>query len=73
MGSATRAIKRQSFSAMHSLSVVFTDSSGIGEGAVDLGGPRREFLQLALRNLIHSNVFEGPLDSKYLTYNSAGK
>jgi len=41
------------------MSVQFTDDAGISEGAVDEGGPRREFLQLLMSHLAEDvNVSE---------------
>ena len=38
-----RALSRKSFSPANKVSVKFTDDVGASEGAVDLGGPMREF------------------------------
>ncbi|XP_034002246.1 G2/M phase-specific E3 ubiquitin-protein ligase-like isoform X3 [Trematomus bernacchii] len=45
------------------MSVKFSDDLGIDEEAVDLGGPRREFLRLLMEALARSPMFEGR-DSK---------
>ena len=39
------------------MSVKFTDDNGISEGAVDLGGPMREFFTLILDHLHSSQLF----------------
>ena len=39
-----RGMTRKSFSPNKKVSVKFTDNAGLSEGAVDLGGPMREFL-----------------------------
>ena len=39
-------MKRAKFNASHPLSVKFADGSGQSEGAVDRGGPTREFLRI---------------------------
>ena len=41
---ALRGLRRKSFSPDNKVSVKFTDDSGTSEGAIDLGGPKREFL-----------------------------
>ena len=41
-----RAMNRKSFSPRNKLSVKFTDDIGQSEGAVDMGGPAREFFTL---------------------------
>ena len=55
--SAKRALNRKRFNPCHKTSVKFTDDVGSSEGAVDLGGPKREFFTLLLHNLL----FESPL------------
>ena len=55
--SAKRALNRKKFNPCHKTSVKFTDDVGSSEGAVDLGGPKREFFTLLLHNLL----FESPL------------
>ncbi len=52
-------IKRAKFNVSHSLSVKFADGSGQSEGAVDRGGPTREFLRLAIRQMFDSKMFGG--------------
>lgn len=51
-----RALSRKSFSSANKVSVKFTDDNGISEGAVDLGGPMREFFTLILDHLHTSHV-----------------
>ena len=57
----TRPSSRQrvKFNASHPLSVKFADGSGQSEGAVDRGGPTREFLRLAIRQMFDSKMFGG--------------
>ena len=43
---ALRGLERKSFSPDNKVSVKFTDDSGTSEGAIDLGGPKREFFTL---------------------------
>ncbi|XP_039620434.1 G2/M phase-specific E3 ubiquitin-protein ligase-like [Polypterus senegalus] len=52
------------------MSIKFTDDAGHSEGAVDIGGPRREFLRLLMRYLQSSSLFMGPEHKKYLAVNS---
>jgi len=68
-----RGMRRSSFSPHKRVSVVFTDVCGTGEGAVDDGGPRREFFTLGLEWLI-DNVFVGSDSAgKFLSNCSSGK
>ena len=63
MDGTIRAIKRSSFKPLARLSVKFSDDEGGSEGAVDAGGPTREFLRLLIRKMETSCVFEGPATS----------
>ena len=56
---ARRAIKQPSFDPERPLSLKFMDDGGSSEGAVDEGGPRREFFTVALRELNGGNMFAG--------------
>ena len=69
-----KKLKKTSFVASRALSVKFSDDCGGIEGAVDLGGPTREFLRLAIRELFTSSgVFTGGcLQLKIITLNSEG-
>ena len=51
-----RKILSSSFKAVHPLSVRFADDLGNSEGAVDLGGPTREFLRLACKEIFLKHV-----------------
>lgn len=51
-----QALSRKSFPPANKVSVKFTDDNGISEGAVDLGGPMREFFTLILDHLHTSHV-----------------
>lgn len=65
---AKRAFMRHNYSPYHALSVKFTDDIGKSEGAVDNGGPRREFLQLLTEYLAtNSPLFTGETNNKHLT------
>ena len=52
------------------MSVKFTDDNGISEGAVDLGGPTREFFTLILDHLHSSQLFCGLENHRLLSYQS---
>lgn len=70
---ASRAMSRSNFSPQKKVDVKFTDDYGISEGAVDNGGPTREFFRLCLHEIKDKiGIFEGPSDSKVLTCNSRG-
>jgi hypothetical protein len=55
--SAKWALNRKKFHPCHNISVKFMDDIGSSKGAVDLGGPKREFFTL----LLHSLLYESPL------------
>jgi len=70
---ASRAIRRKNFSAQSSVCVKFTDDVGNPEGAIDHGGPRREFLSLMMEHLSsESALFFGPPNCRHLNYISSG-
>ncbi|KAJ1156147.1 hypothetical protein NDU88_008871 [Pleurodeles waltl] len=69
---ARRAFLRKTYKATNRISVMFTDSSGNSEGAVDFGGPTREFLRLLMHYLQHSKLFEGPENRKTLSCDAQG-
>lgn len=70
---ASRALGRSNFSPEKKVDVKFTDDYGISEGAVDNGGPTREFFRLCLHEIKDKiGIFEGPPDAKVLTCNSKG-
>ncbi|XP_042582775.1 uncharacterized protein LOC122137829 [Cyprinus carpio] len=54
-----RAFNRRFFNPEAKLDVVFVDEDDNGEGAVDEGGPTREYLRLLMRAVHQSNIFEG--------------
>ena len=62
-----KKIAQSNFQASFTLSVKSTDEFGSSEGAVDLGGPTREFLRVALPDNILSNAFAGPEIGKQLS------
>ncbi|XP_077057394.1 uncharacterized protein LOC143710316 [Siphateles boraxobius] len=54
-----QAVKRRRFNPQAKLDVVFVDAGENGEGAIDEGGPTREYLRLLMRAIHQSNVFQG--------------
>lgn len=69
-----RCLQRKRFSPSAIISVCFADDFGNSEGAVDIGGPRREFLRLLVKAANeHSGIFGGPADRRVLVPNSNGK
>ena len=69
---ALRALRRSTFQPNARISVAFADF-GKGEGAVDAGGPKREFFRLAVERMLSSSVFAGTDRCKYLAKCSDGK
>ena len=61
------------FSPNNRLSVKFVNNEGESEGAVDLGGPTREFLTLAVKAANEeSGIFIGPPECRSLFPNTTG-
>ena len=68
-----RQMSRKKFSPGNNISVKFADNVGTSEGAVDVEGPKREFLRLAVRSAnLDSGVFIGPEGCRMLYPNSLG-
>ena len=67
---AKRALNRKSFDPQNRISVKFTDDMGISEGAIDLGGPAREFFTLVTDRLLNSHMFVGGAFAKFLSLNA---
>ena len=67
---ALRGLRRKSFSPENKVSVKFTDDSGTPEGAVDIGGPKRELFTLVMEWMMNSQLFCGTEKNKYLSCNS---
>lgn len=65
--SAFRTFKRQRFSPWHRLNVTFVDNAGVTEGAVDDGGPTRDFLHLLIAEIKDGPFFNGPDYQKNLS------
>ena len=66
-----RGLSRKSFSPGNKISVRFSDDSGTSEGAVDLGGPTREFFTLVVEWLANSQLFCGPKEALFLSCNAS--
>ncbi|KAI9518131.1 hypothetical protein NQZ68_039954 [Dissostichus eleginoides] len=67
---AVRGFKRATFSEKKDLLVKFSDDEGRFEEGLDTGGPKREFLSLLMKELNKRPIFDGPVESRYLVYNS---
>ena len=63
-------MERKSFSPNKKVSVKFPDDVGLSEGAVDLGGPMREFFTLALEKVLSGKLFCGQEHQKFLSYDA---
>jgi hypothetical protein len=67
-------INRLSFQPNLPISVKFADDDGNSEGAVDTGGPTREFFRLAVNKMfLKTSVFQGPDGNKVLVHNIQGE
>ncbi|CAM4549619.1 unnamed protein product [Leuciscus chuanchicus] len=67
---AFRAFTRKSYDPFKRISVRFSDECGNFEEAVDLGGPRREFLTLLMEAIEKSALLAGPNGRKNLALDS---
>lgn len=68
-----RKILSASYNHSIPISVKFADDLGVSEGAVDLGGPAREFLRLAVKEIYTKHgLFRGADERKVLLLNSVG-
>ena len=65
-----REMTRKSFSPNKKLSVKFTDDVGLSEGAVDIGGPMREFFTLSHEAILSSKLFCRQEHSWLLSYDA---
>lgn len=72
MKSTLQAFRRWRFNPAARLDVVFVNSEKTSEGAVDGGGPTREYLRLLMKAIHQSNIFEGPEIDKRLTLDTHG-
>jgi hypothetical protein len=67
-------INRPTFQPNLPISVKFADDDGNSEGAVDTGGPTREFFRLSVNKmLLKASMFQGPDGNKVLVHNIQGK
>ncbi|XP_051724166.1 uncharacterized protein LOC127499186 isoform X2 [Ctenopharyngodon idella] len=64
--STVQAFSRRRFNLGARLDVIFVDDTKAAEGAVDGGGPTREYLRLLLKAVQQSSTFEGLENSKRL-------
>lgn len=69
---ALRAFRRPAFNPEVKIDVIFVDEEGVGEGAIDEGGPTREFCRLLVRQLQGLQIFEGSLEDRTLALDSVG-
>ncbi|KAG1954942.1 G2/M phase-specific E3 ubiquitin-protein ligase-like [Pimephales promelas] len=69
---AIRGFTRVSYNPNNRMVIRFSDDKGRYEEAIDLGGPRREFLRLLLAALTHSSMFEGKEGNLNLALDSQG-
>lgn len=69
---AIRGFTRVSYNPHNRMVIRFSDDKGRYEEAIDLGGPRREFLRLLLAALMHSSMFEGKEGNLNLALDSQG-
>lgn len=67
-----RAAARPTFCPSRRLDVCFVDADEASEGAVDSGGPSREFFRLLIRQFLDSPIFEGG-DEKHMSLSTVGK
>ncbi|XP_016115184.1 uncharacterized protein [Sinocyclocheilus grahami] len=67
---AIQGFTRINYNPSNAISVKFSDDSGRHEEAVDLGGPRREFLRLLMQAFKDSSMFEGNEQSQNLALDS---
>ena len=65
-----RGLSRKSFAPENKISVKFCDDLGAAEGAIDQGGPKREFFTLVLDAIMNSQIFCGSEHAKFLSCNA---
>jgi hypothetical protein len=67
-------LKKTKFNPRAAVSIKFADSHGGSEGAVDAGGPRREYFRLLVRAVnLEAVLFCGPEDNRIIFPNATGK
>lgn len=67
-----KAFQRHRFTPEAKLDVVFVDEDLNGEGAVDEGGPTREFLRLLMKAIHDCCIFEGHEKARQLALSTEG-
>jgi len=67
-----RALQRSRFNPLKKLDIRFVDVDNNTEGAVDSGGPTREFFRLLLVEIFSSSIFSGDDNIKMLELSTAG-
>lgn len=70
---ALRVFWCPSFDPRAHLDIVIVDVDGVGEGAADDGGPSRQFFRLFMKEIMSSQVFEGPEIGRTLALNALGE
>ncbi|XP_007545174.2 uncharacterized protein LOC103133341 [Poecilia formosa] len=68
---ALRGFRRLSYNPRYQMCIKFSDDLGLHEEAVDLGGPKREFLHLLMEAIAQSPMFEGRDGNLNLALNSS--
>lgn len=71
--SSLHTFKRRRFDPAAKLEVVFVDEDEKLEGAVDEGGPTREYLRLLMRAIHQSNIFGGHEEDCRLALDTKGQ
>ena len=70
---ACRYLSRKKFDPKAVISVKFADDDGSSEGAIDAGGPLREFLRLLIKAANEQlGIFQGNLNQRILFANASG-
>ncbi|KAL0964314.1 hypothetical protein UPYG_G00322130 [Umbra pygmaea] len=65
--SSLHAFQRNMFNPEARLDVTFVDCESKGEGAIDQGGPSREYYRLLMKDIQKCPIFEGPEATKRLS------
>jgi len=73
LNGSMQAFKRRPFDPSGKLDIIFVDMEGVSEGAVDEGGPSREYFRLLMKAIQHAKIFEGPEQCRQLTLDTHGK
>lgn len=73
MKCSLKAFQRRRFTPEAKLDVVFVDEDMIGEGAVDEGGPTREYLRLLMKAIHDCCIFEGHEKARQLALSTEGQ